>query len=418
VSEVRAIAKNAAEAAFEAAFRTGRRSPEAAEAFRRFEAAGGVPSRRMESWHYTDLRRVLAAPAPFAPQPDSVRIAEVKSWLDDAPRHGATRLVLVDGRFAPELSDSAPEGATLTGGAPALHLGEREDAMLALAGAFAEGGLSFDVRAGVDAGRVEIVHVLRSGVASASHLRFVFQPEARGVIVERTVGASRGSQRHRVASLELSRGAHVEHAAIVEDDADIEIESLRVTLQEGAAFSSFGLMTGGALKRRQIFARLEGRDASLTLSGLSLIDGARHADTTLEVTHAAPHGKSREFFRHIVADSGVGVYQGKVIVAQHAQKTDGAMKSQALLLSPTAQMDNKPELEIFADDVVCGHGATVGALDPEQIFYLRSRGLPKPEAEAMLLEAFGVEAIDRVADEALAAALRERLQAWLKGRAA
>ena len=111
------------------------------------------------------------------------------------------------------------------------------------------------------------------------------------------------------------------------------------------------------------------------LRGLSLIDGARHADTTLEVTHAAPHGKSREFFRHIVADEAIGVYQGKVIVAPHAQKTDGAMKSQALLLSPTAQMNNKPELEIFADDVVCGHGATVGALDPEQVFYLQARGI-------------------------------------------
>jgi Fe-S cluster assembly protein SufD len=418
VSELRAIEKSAAETAFEAAFRSGRRSPEAAEAFRRFQAAGGVPSRRVESWHYTDLRRALAIPAPFAPQPDSRRIAEVKADLDKTPRLAATRLVLVDGRFAPELSDEAPEGASLTGGAPALDFHGGEDAMLALAGAFAEGGFSLEVRTGAAVGRIEIVHVLRPGVAAASHVRFAFSPGAHGIIVERTVGAARGAQRHRIASFELGRAANVEHVDIVDDDCDIEIDSLRATYQQGAAFSSFGLMSGGGLKRRQVFARLDGRDASLALSGLSLIDGARHADTTLEVTHAAPHGKSREFFRHIVADSGVGVYQGKVIVAQHAQKTDGAMKSQALLLSPTAQMDNKPELEIFADDVVCGHGATVGALDPEQIFYLRSRGLPKPEAEAMLLEAFGVEAIERVADEALAAALRERLQAWLKGRAA
>ena len=112
------------------------------------------------------------------------------------------------------------------------------------------------------------------------------------------------------------------------------------------------------------------------------------------VEHAAPRGESREYYRHIVADEATGVYQGKVIVAPHAQKTDGGMKSQAILLSPTATMNNKPELEIFADDVVCGHGATVGALDPEQIFYLQARGMPRAEAEAMLLEAFGAEAID------------------------
>ncbi len=416
MSELRAIEGTGAEAAFAAAFRSAPRSAEAVEAFRRFEAVG-LPSRRVESWHYTDMRRALGVPAPFAPQPDSGRIAEAKAWLDKAPRLGTTRLVLVDGRFAPELSDEAAQGATVRGGAPTLVPAEREDPMRALAGAFAEGGLSFEVGEGVDAGRVEIVHVLRAGVASASHVRLAFLAGARGRIIERTFGASAGAQRHRIASIDVGRGAKIEHVAIVEDNADIEIESLGVKLREAAAFSSFGLVTGGALTRRQIFARLEGPQATLALSGLLLIDGERHADTTLDVAHVAPHGQSREYFRHIVADSGCGVYQGKVIVSPGAQKTDGSMKSQALLLSPNAQMNNKPELEIFADDVVCGHGATVGALDPEQTFYLRSRGLPKVEAEAMLLEAFGVEAIERVADETITEALRERLRVWLKGRA-
>ena len=149
-----------------------------------------------------------------------------------------------------------------------------------------------------------------------------------------------------------------------------------------------------------------GKGAKIALGGLSLLDGARHADTTLLVDHAAPHGRSREFYKHIVADEATGVYQGKVVVRPGAQKTDGAMKSQAILLSPHAVMNNKPELEIFADDVVCGHGATVGALDPEQMFYLQARGLPKAEAEAMLLEAFGADAIARVEDEDLAELLR------------
>ncbi len=175
-------------------------------------------------------------------------------------------------------------------------------------------------------------------------------------------------------------------------------------------------MSGGALTRRQIFAKLIGADARITLAGLALIDGERRADTTLEVVHAAPRGVSREFYRAIVADEAVGVFQGKIVVKPGAQKTDGAMKSQAVLLSPQAQMNAKPELEIFADDVICGHGATVASIDPEMIFYLQSRGIPKREAEAMLLEAFGAEAIARVDDDALAGALHALLAAWLAGR--
>jgi Fe-S cluster assembly protein SufD len=147
-----------------------------------------------------------------------------------------------------------------------------------------------------------------------------------------------------------------------------------------------------------------------------VLAGRRPAPTTLEVVHAAPRGESREFYRHIVADEATGVFQGKVIVQPGAQKTDGAMKSQAILLSPDATMNAKPELEIFADDVVCGHGATIGALDPEQLFYLQARGLPPAEAEAMLLEAFGAEAISRVADAELAEALLTLMRDWLARR--
>ena len=187
-------------------------------------------------------------------------------------------------------------------------------------------------------------------------------------------------------------------------------------LGEKAELAAFAYVAGGALVRRQIFATLAGQYANLALAGLSLLEGRRHADTTLVVDHAAPHGQSREFYKHIVAGDATGIYQGKVVVQPGAQKTDGAMKSQAILLSPHAVMNNKPELEIFADDVVCGHGATVGALDPEQLFYLQARGLPKAEAEAMLLEAFGADAIARVDDGALAELLHGKMRAWLAAR--
>jgi Fe-S cluster assembly protein SufD len=158
---------------------------------------------------------------------------------------------------------------------------------------------------------------------------------------------------------------------------------------------------------------LVGEEAKVTLGGLTLLDGARHADTTLQVVHSAKAGTSREYYRAIVDDQGVGAFQGKVIVESAAQKTDGAMKSQAVLLSPQAQMNAKPELEIFADDVVCGHGATVGSLDPEQLFYMMARGIERDEAESMLLQAFGEEAIGRIDDDALAEALRQPFRTWL-----
>jgi Fe-S cluster assembly protein SufD len=214
----------------------------------------------------------------------------------------------------------------------------------------------------------------------------------------------------------LAKGAKARHVAVVGDEPGLHIETHVCDLAENAELEAFGLISGGDLTRRQIFVRMTGDEAKVSLGGLALIDGDRRADTTLQVVHAAPRGTSREFYRAIVDDDAIGVFQGKIIVERAAQKTDGAMKSQAILLSPRAQMNEKPELEIFADDVVCGHGATVASLDPEQVFYLRSRGIPESDAKAMLLEAFGGESIDRIEDELLIEALRARLRAWLGSR--
>ena len=170
--------------------------------------------------------------------------------------------------------------------------------------------------------------------------------------------------------------------------------------------------------RRQIFATLSGANADVSFNGASLLRGRDHADTTLVIRHESPGGKSREFFRHIVDESATGVFQGKVSVAPLAQKTDGAMQSKALLLSDGASMNNKPELEIFADNVVCGHGATCGRLDADQLFYLEARGVPKPRAEALLIEGFANEALERVKDEATRDALAARIAEWLRMREA
>jgi Fe-S cluster assembly protein SufD len=193
------------------------------------------------------------------------------------------------------------------------------------------------------------------------------------------------------------------------------VTTLRATLAREAQLRSFTLLADTGLIRRQAFVDLAGPGAALVMSGLSLPSGRDHTDTTLTITHAAPHTTSREVFRHMVDDEATGIFQGRIIVPAVAQKTDGAMSSKAILLSPDASMFSKPELEIFADDVTCAHGATCGALDQDLLFYLMARGLPHAQARAMLLEAFAGDALETIADATLRAHIQAHLQARLAG---
>jgi Fe-S cluster assembly protein SufD len=414
-----AIPRTAAELALAEQFRASlgaTASPARAAAFRRFESTG-LQTRRVESWHYTDLRVALANAAPLAAPPDEAAIAAVKDRLAKLPRLAPARLVLINGVFVAALSDPPPAGVTL---APptASPTFSADDPMLALNLALAPAGVAATVAPGAKASPIEVVHCFAGEGPRSVYSRLVIEvgADANAAFVERFVGAAADTQRHASTTIDVAAGGALTHVAAIEDEPGLHVESEVARLAESAALDAFSYVAGGALVRRQIFARLVGERARVGLAGLGLLDGRRHADTTLEVVHAAPRGESREFYRHIVADEATGVFQGKVIVQPGAQKTDGAMKSQAILLSPEATMNAKPELEIFADDVVCGHGATIGALDPEQLFYLQARGLPQAEAEAMLLEAFGAEAVSRVADAGLAEALLALMRDWLARR--
>jgi Fe-S cluster assembly protein SufD len=178
----------------------------------------------------------------------------------------------------------------------------------------------------------------------------------------------------------------------------------------------FSFASGGAVVRNQIFMRLSGQETNANISGASLLKGRQHIDNTMVVDHTVPHCTSREIFKSVVDDEARAVFQGKIIVHPHAQKTDGKMAANALLLSEAAEADAKPELEIFADDVVCGHGATVGALDEDLLFYLRARGIPQKEAEALLIQAFIGAAVETIANEAVREALMGEAERWLAAR--
>jgi len=382
-------------------------------AFALFEAKG-LPSKRIEAWHYSDLRALMTSAAPLAAVPDEAALAAAPKYFA-LERTGEPRLVFFDGFLVRALSSL---DALDVGVAEIAPLAVDADAIVALNAAFA----SETTRIRIPAGATQSLHLafVGSGPSSAySRVAIEIGAGAEVTLVETHESADGvASQSNNFLRISAAAGARVEHVRLqAEGDAALSLSSLELTLAENVAFSSFAFVAGGRFARHQVNVAMIGAGATLNLSGLSLLAHEQHADATLVVRHKAEKCVSREYFKHIVSDEATGVFQGKVVVERRAQKTDGAMKSRAILLSPGATMNNKPELEIFADDVVCGHGATVGALDAEQLFYLQARGLTRAEAEAMLLEAFGAEALERVGAEGLRALLTDVLRAWLAARA-
>jgi Fe-S cluster assembly protein SufD len=361
----------------------------------------GLPSRRLESWHYTDLRGALRDFAPSATE----AAAHVES---QTPPAGVTRKSL---REALQALDEA----TLAALAPKI-----DDPAFALNGALMTDGVALFVPPGAKiAAPITLERRFSGAGLSVTRSLIVVGAGAEVSIVEHAQADDKtGGFENDALILTLGEGAKVEHCLISEarTTGAASVTSFVATLAEGASLDSFALIEGGGLSRRQIFAKLAGAKARVRFNGAALLRGASFADTTLLIEHLAPEGSSRETFRSIIDDTATGVFQGKISVAREAQKTDGAMQSKALLLCDGATMNSKPELEIFADDVACGHGATCGRLDADQLFYLMARGIPKAPAEALLIEGFANEAFAELTSEALRETLAARVEAWLAAR--
>jgi Fe-S cluster assembly protein SufD len=219
--------------------------------------------------------------------------------------------------------------------------------------------------------------------------------------------------------LMVGEGAKCERIKLTaEGSAALHLASLNACLAAGSNFVDTSFTTGGRIIRNQLQVRCAGANAILGLNGVNLLKGRQHADTTLLVEHRATACRSRELFKTVLDEQSRGVFQGKVIVNRTAQKTDARMMTRALLLSEDAEADNKPELEIFADDVQCGHGATSGALDDNLKFYLMARGIPESEAEALLIQSFVGEALEAVTHEGVRDVLIAATRHWLEARGA
>lgn len=216
-------------------------------------------------------------------------------------------------------------------------------------------------------------------------------------------------------NITLEEGAHLEHIRIQEESLEgVSTNMVHITLERDTNYTGFTMNTGGKLTRHEIHAELLGSNASCTFNGLNLLKDTQHGDTTILIEHKAPHCESNQFYRTILDDSARAVFQGKVHVHQIAQKTDGYQLANTLLLSDKAEIDVKPELEIYADDVKCSHGSTTGQLDQEPIFYLRSRGLSEAQARMLMIQAFVGEVIEKVKDEPRAQAISEKAEQWLQ----
>jgi Fe-S cluster assembly protein SufD len=436
------VAKTAAETALAAAYAEARAHlpGDAAIAGRRATAFDvfakeGLPNRRVEDWKYTDLRALMREAKPLAGPPDAAGKARGKNAGQMLGDIGARRLVFVDGAFVPELSDTAAleAGLSIVSLGEALadndatltaHLGKLApgaDVAVALNTALMGDGAVIRVAAGSTIERPLQLLFVASEKPAASFIRslVVVERGARVMLIESHEGPA-GSDYQVNAALELFVGdqAHVDHVKIIGEGTDaLHVSTLAAAIGAKARFNAFTFTVGGAIVRNQLFLNFDGEDTVANIRGATLINGRQHADTTLLVTHLARGCQSREVFKSVLDDEAHGVFQGRIVVRPHAQKTDAKMMTRALLLSERAEADNKPELEIFADDVQCGHGATAGAIDEELKFYLMARGIPEPEAEALLIQAFVGEAIEGVEHAGLREALMDQVAAWVKARA-
>jgi Fe-S cluster assembly protein SufD len=375
---------------------------DAAEAFR-LTGLPGEQRRRAEAWKYTSLRPV--ADAAFR---SGGPMHEAETILARLPALDAPVAVFVDGVLRVDLS-TLPGFVGQFANQPDFGVLTRPDRepLVALNTMLAEDGVSIDVPAGQDAGVFRIVHIAAS--AGDFHPRHIIRLStgAKLTLVETSVGDA-ASLTNVVTEIHVAAGAHLTHVRVQQESLNaFHVSTVYADVGTGATYDSFALTLGARLSRIEMHVDLNGLGAVAHLNGANILGGSQHADFTSVVGHRAPNGTSRQTVKNVLAGRSRGVFQGRIEVARDAQKTDGYQMNQALLLSPEAEIDCKPELEIFADDVKCSHGATVGELDAEQLFYLRTRGVPEAEARTMLVRAFLSELLETVADETI--------RGWLDG---
>jgi Fe-S cluster assembly protein SufD len=384
-------------------------------------SAMGLPGKRDEYWRYTDPSSLTAVdPTPAAP----FVYSDEKMVFTDIDR---LRLVFVDGVFdAAQSDDPTLAGVEISrlSGTGDLHWARDMYGVLetrgqtpvqrplaALNTAFATDGLMIRATGSV-AKPISLIYLHNSEISDAIlHHCIKIEAGAELTILENGPAAARLNM---VMEIDIAEGGSFHHIRTQGRDHDRRaVTHLFARLGTESRFKSFTLTANGRLTRNEAIIEFTGNDAVAHVAGAAVGDGKFHHDDTVFVTHDAQRCESRQVFKKVLKNGAVGVFQGKILVKQGAQKTDGYQISQALMLDDDSQFLAKPELEIYADDVICSHGSTSGAIDDNALFYLQSRGVPKRVAQSLLVLAFLAEAIAEIEDEALADDIRIRMENWL-----
>jgi Fe-S cluster assembly protein SufD len=388
----------------------------------------GLPTTRDEEWRYTPVSSIADADHALAAHVH-VTPAEIEPFLFadfDGPQ-----IVFVNGRFASALSDlrALPTGARvaslkdLLADEPSLlehYLGSaiqfRQKGFTALSEAWSTDGAVVLVADNVEVeGPIHLLYFSSGTGAEYPRTLIVAGRHAKVSVVETYTGTPHSTYFvNALTEVVVAEGGHVDHYKVQRESPTAQhVASMHMQLSKATTFATHNITLGGALTRNDINATLDGEGIECTVNGLYLVDGDRLVDNHTAIDHAKPHCHSYEIYKGVLDDRGRGVFNGKIFVRQDAQKTDAKQTNQVLLLSPDASIDTKPQLEIFADDVKCTHGATVGQLSAEQLFYLRARGIAEEDARALLVHAFAEDIVDRIRIEPVKRALEQVLLARL-----
>lgn len=371
----------------------------------------GLPTKRIESWHYTDLRRLLTSVPAFDETAKAKAVAPVlegSAVFSVLNGLSSEKIAKVEGVTVTRVADKLTDGSF----APALDPLGADDAVGALNTAFVADGYFLDIADGVELSQpLELQNVQAGG---QTHVRLPVRVGngAKAVVVERQTGTGDAFV-SSVANVTVGDGAELTWVIVQEQpETATHLGQFNAWIGKDAKLTVFVMNAGGKLVRQEINVATKGEGSTFTLRGINLLAGDTHTDVTMVLDHAVPHTESTEVIRNVVTGKARGVFQGRINVHQYAQKTDAKMACNTLLLSDDGEFSTKPELEIFADDVQCGHGATVTEIDRNHLFYLMARGIEEKTARGLLVKAFVAEVIEELEDETIVEALEARLDAW------
>jgi Fe-S cluster assembly protein SufD len=372
----------------------------------------GLPTRRRESWHYTDLRSLLrnvptGVPASVEAIAPIVEGSTVLAVLNgEAMKAGHTGGVNVKS-FAGSLTD----GSALKG----LSVRDDDDFVARLNGSFVRDGFVVDFPDNFEGEKPVEIQSIQGGGQHHSRFPVRFGRSAKATVIERHVASGEtAAMVSSVSDITLGEGSHVTWIVMQQQGGeDSHFGQIRVKLGKESKLTLYVINAGGKLIRQDLIIEVDGEHSELTLRGVNLLGGDTHTDVTLVLGHNVENTNSTEVMRNVVFDRAKGVFQGQIRVAPGAQKTDAKMSCNTLLLTDEGDFSAKPELEIFADDVVCGHGATVADIDATHLFYLESRGIPEKQARSLLVKAFVQETVEELEDEVLVEALEGVISEWL-----